>query len=918
LEYHKDKNKNYQLKTQKDRFAIFMFRFLKWFCPDRLYEEIEGDLLQKFNGDFKKFSKRKAELKLLWNVISFFRPGILFRNKFSFEIMHFFMIWTYFKLAARTLIRNKVFSTINVLGLTVSMVLCMLIFQYVRFELSYDDFHNDAHNIYRVATKVTLQDQLINHETNTYEGIRSALRSDFPGVKAATTIRQFTSDRNFIRYENKDKQLVTLQSFKALDVDSTFFGVFSFEVINGNSSILLRDPYSVVISETLSKQCFSGDAVGKYVEIYDGEKTKQYKITGVLKDIPFNSHIKFDLLTRSEPRNATFWNGDVGFWDWSGQTYIRLTNQSVPAELESKLAALAASNNGLKRNKDDYGQLSTFELQPLTDIHLFSHLQEELEINGSGTLVYGLMVLAMIIMAVAWINYINLSTAISESKIKSIGVRKVVGATRFALILQVLTESAMFNMLSVVIAITVVALFLPAFSGFSGIPLDYSVLYDKWLLISSIAFVLVGTFMSGIYPAVAISSFYPVRALKAKVAVRGFPLRRAMVIFQFGAAVILIVITVVAYEQLSYMRNKELGITTDQVVIVKALNFDKETWSNNEGGYRVDSAYLLRANLFKEDIRSHSGFVNATSLSHLPGQLPNWGTEFKAESIDSERAYRLSAVGIDYDFLSTLGVKLLAGRNFSTDFPADRGNEGRRAILINEAASKLLGFKAPEAAINQHITTYWGADYEIIGVVNSFHQLSLKENLQPIYFLLQPRALDYFAIQYTGENTSAAIEELGTIWQRHFPDYPFNYFFLDKYFDQQYHYDEQFRDVMSLFSGVTMFIAFLGLFGITSYAIVQRTKEIGIRKVLGATAANIIGLFTNDFARPILLANAIAIPLVYFLVTLWLENYAYKITLSWWLFTIPMIVVLFIALVAIGLQAIKIAVRNPVDSLRHE
>lgn len=828
------------------------------------------------------------------------------------------MTWTYFKLAARTLTRNKVFSTINVLGLTVSMILCMLIFQYVRFELSYDDFHHDAQNIYRVATKVTLQDHLINHETNTYEGIRSALKSDFPEVKAVTTIRKFTSDRNFIRYESKDQQLVTLQSFKAFDVDSTFFHVFSFEVIDGNSSMLFRDPYSAVISETLSKQCFSGDAVGKYIEVYDGEKTKRYKITGILKDVPFNSHIKFDLLTRSEPINATFWNGDVGFWDWSGQTYIRLNNQSAPAELESKLAALAASNNGLKRNKDDYGQVSTFELQPLADIHLFSHLQEELEINGSGTLVYGLIVLAMIIMAVAWINYVNLSTAISESKIKSIGVRKVVGATRFTLILQILTESAMFNFLSVMIAITLVALFFPVFSGFSGIPIDYNILNDKWLLISSIAFVLVGTFMSGIYPALAISSFYPVRALKAKVTIHGFSLRRALVVFQFGAAVILMVVTVVAYEQLSFMRSKELGIITDQVVIIKALNFDKETWSNNEGGYRIDSAYLLKANLFKEEIRSHAGFVNATSLSHIPGQLPNWGTEFKAEAIDPERAHRLSAVGIDYDFLSTLGIKLLAGRNFSTDFPADRGNEGRRAVLLNEAASKLFGFKTPEAAVNQHITTYWGADYEIIGVVNSFHQLSLKENLQPIYFLLQPRALDYFAIQYTGENASAAIEELGAIWHRHFPDYPFNYFFLDKYFDQQYHYDEQFRDIMSLFSCVTIFIAFLGLFGITSYAIVQRTKEIGIRKVLGATATNVIGLFTNDFARLILLANAIAIPLVYFLVTLWLENYAYRITLNWWLFIIPMMVVLSIALVAIGLQTIKIAVRNPVDSLRHE
>jgi putative ABC transport system permease protein len=424
--------------------------------------------------------------------------------------------------------------------------------------------------------------------------------------------------------------------------------------------------------------------------------------------------------------------------------------------------------------------------------------------------------------------------------------------------------------------------------------------------------------MSGIYPAFVIASIYPVRALKGQLQTGGFKIRQALVVFQFGAAAALMVATITAYQQLSFMRSKDLGIQVDQVAIIKALNFDKESWSDKEGGYSIDSAYLRRAERFKEQVRAHTHFVNATALSHLPGQLPNWGTEFKAESVESGNAYRLVAMGIDYDFLSTLGVELLAGRNFSPEFPSDRGNEGKRAVMINEAAAKLLGFKIPGDAVEKHISTYWGADYEIIGVINSFHQLSLKENLQPIYFILQPRALEYFAIHYKGENASAAMTQLKSIWLRHFPDYPFNYFFLNQYFDQQYKYDEKFRDIMGSFSGLAIFVACLGLFGLTSYAIVQRTKEIGIRKVLGATVYNVIGLFTRDFVKLVLLANIIALPLVYFAITRWLENYAYKINIGWPFFVVPLILILTIALITISLQTLKVAHRNPVDSLKYD
>jgi putative ABC transport system permease protein len=294
------------------------------------------------------------------------------------------------------------------------------------------------------------------------------------------------------------------------------------------------------------------------------------------------------------------------------------------------------------------------------------------------------------------------------------------------------------------------------------------------------------------------------------------------------------------------------------------------------------------------------------------------GTEFKAPSIDNEKAYRLLAVGIDYDFINTLNVKLLAGRNFSPDVTTDRGNEGRRAVLLNEAASKLLGFKTPEAAVHSHINAYWGADYEVIGVLNSFHQLSLKENLAPMYFILQPRALSYYAISFKGDDAHEAVKEIEAAWDQHFPEYAFDYFFLDEHFNKQYQAEQKLTGLLSLFTGIAIVIACLGLFGLTAYAIVRRTKEIGIRKVLGATISNVIGLFTKDFIWLILIANVIALPLTYIAAHRWLDGYAFRIGLYWWMFALPSLVILLIALVTISLQTVKVATTNPVESIKHE
>lgn len=895
-----------------------VFRFLKWFCPDHLYEEIEGDLIQRFNYDVNVFGEKKAKRRLIWNTVRFLRPGIIMRSKLSLQLHQLYLIKTYITLALRNLVKKRVFSFINVLGLTVAMTACILILFFVRYELSYDNLHLNASNIYRVSTRVTLQNQTITNNANTYEGILRALNEEFPEVNAATRVAGFNPDNTFVRIENEQHQLQPVEEYKGISTDDSFFSVFSFPLAEGEPDLVLENPLSAIVSETMANQYFNGNAIGKILETNDRERHYRYTITGVIKDVPGNSHLKFDILIHEPSGETNFWNGQIGFWDWAGKVYILLQEGTSTSVLEKKLNDLAKSNNDLKINKEDYGQVSTFHLQNLEDIHLHSHLSDELEINGSSVLVYALTILAVLIIVIAWFNYINLSTSISTEKIKAIGVRKVVGASRLALLFQILTESALFNLLSAVIAFMLANVLFVPFANFTGLPATYSMVLNKGVITFLTVFFVISTITSGIYPAKVISSFYPIPALKGR---GGFfsasLLRRGLVIFQFTAAIALAIITLIAYRQLSFMRNKELGISIDNVLIVKAQNFDKETWSNAAGGFIVDTAYTSKAVQFRNDLLHHSAVLNATTLSHPPGQLPNWGTEFQVNDTPG-KAVSLKAIGIDYDFLKTFNAKLLAGRNFSTDFPTDQGNEGKRAVLLNETAAKSLGFKNAEEAIHQHISTYWRADYEVIGVVSSFHQLSVKENLTPIYFILQPRALSYHAISFKEENVNDLLGQVRSSWNKYFPDHPFSYFFLDEYFEQQYQYDQKLGTLMTLFTGLAIFIACMGLFGLTSHAIVQRTKEIGIRKVLGATVSNIIGLFTADFMKLIFVANVIAFPLVYWIASQWLETYASRIPLGWWLFILPFAIILTIAVVTVSLQSISIALKNPAESLKYE
>lgn len=816
-------------------------------------------------------------------------------------------------IAFRSLRKNALFSTINVLGLSAGLTACILIALYVRFELSYDDFHTDAANIYRVTTTVKLENEIITRESRTYNGIIEVLKNDLPDVQATTVISAFDSERTFLRIRNSNGDVTPLTGYKGLYADESFFNVFSFPLVKGNAEESLNVQYSAVICEALAAKYFGNDAIGKVLEFKDDDQpVKHLTVRGVMKDVPANSHVKFDIIVNLPEQ-------DGNFWDWRGHAYLKLRAATNHTVIENRLNTLAIHKNGLKTNTDDYGQTSTFFLQPIADIHLHSRLEGEFEPGGSTLLVYALMAFAMLILIMGWSNYVSLSTAIYFKKIRQIAIRKIVGASKRSLTLQILTESAILNIAALSMATFLSWNLLSAFSDVVDIDANELNFLDSGWWFGVLAFLFISTMVSGAYPARALVSESPVRAMKGKVPMEGnFSIAKVLLVFQFTITTVFIITTITGFRQLTFMQSKELGINIDQVMVVKAFNFDQETWSDSAGGYVVDPIYLQKTQAFSDELQKLTNVVNVAALSHLPGQLPEWGTEFKAEGIDPSKAYPLKAIGVDYDFIPTLEIQLLAGRNFSRDYPSDHGNEEKRSIIINETASKLLGFRSPQEAVSQHISTYWGAHYGIIGVIRSFHQLSLKEDVTPLYFILQPRALSYFAIDLQTNNLSQLIPKIKSIWTRHFPDYPFDYLFLDDYFNGQYQGDVKFTKVTGIFTVLGILIGCMGLSGLTSYAIVQRTKEIGIRKVLGASAANVIAIFSTDFMKLIILANLIAIPAAYSGVSLWLKTYAYRTPLEWWVFVVPVALILVLALGTISAQTVKVALKNPVESLKSE
>ena len=801
------------------------------------------------------------------------------------------MIRNYLKIAFRSILRNKVFSFINVTGLALGISASLLILQYVNYELSYEDFNPKADRVYRLKTERYDKGELSTEWASGVVSIGHMLKENVPEIQR---FARLTGTSGVI-----SKGDIKFKEDRIYFANSDVFTVFGTNVIYGDPETALDELRTIAISETTAKKYFGRtDVVGETL-MYNEQASVE--ITAVFEDVPDNSHFKFDILGswvtaiqgREEQVNTVWW--------WDGYfNYIEVAEGVDQETLQAKVDAAVESVWGDALREAEHW--IDFPLQPMKDIHLYSNFIGEAEVNGDGDSVYALLFISFFIILIAWVNYINLATAKSMERAREVGLRKVLGSERGQLIRQFLTESMLINFLAVVLAFGIVMLVLPAFSQLADQPLSLALFTQQGFWLGLVVLFLAGTFLSGLYPAFVLSSFQPVQTLKgAKLSnTGGALLRKGLVVFQFIASVALMIGTYTVYEQISYMRNQDLGVDIDRTLVIKGPSVS-------------DSTYSEKLTAFTEVMKLNASVENVVVSTGVPGREVGWNAGgIRREGAPDTDGKQYRVLGLGYEFVETFDMKVIAGRAFNKDF----GDEESK-ILFSRSAAKDFGFATAEEALNTRIN-FWGNVYTIIGVVEDYHHTSLKENYDKLIFRMIPNANGFYSVKYNGANTQEVIRLAEEKWATFFPGNPFEYFFLDDRFNEQYAADQRFGSVFTIFSGLAIFVACLGLFGLAAFMATKRTKEIGIRKVLGASVPGILKLLSMDFLKLIVVAVLLAIPLTYYGMELWLDTFAFRIELYWYIFLVPAVLVMFIALATVSFQTSRAARANPVESLRYE
>ncbi len=872
-------------------------RFLHAICPEDLLEEIEGDLIQKFHRDAEKFGERKAKQRFLRSSLRFFRPGILLRNKFSFQLIQSDMIRNYMIVAFRNFLKQKSFTLLNVIGLSIGLVASLLILQYVKYERSFDTFHAKAKDIYRVQYNGFQNGKLRFECAAAVPAVGPALKNNFPEVKRFTRLFPVSG---VVAYESPEHGPISFLEEKMQVTDSSVFEIFDFKLLQGKQEDVLTGPNKAVISQRAAKKYFGDtDPIGKTIS-WNGDN--KFEVTGIFEDIPENSHIKFDFMFSYQTLNKQTENQAETSWGWYDfNTYVLLEPGTDVKVLQAKWDDYVKKARGEDWTKNNYSQ--QFILQPMLDIHLYANLLQESQPDerGDGDSVYALTFIALFILIIAWVNYINLATAKSLDRANEVGVRKVMGAQKRQLIYQFFSESFLINLFAAAIAILAVRLAWPYFSVLSGrdIPLSFMLQKEFWVLLT-ILFT-IGTILSGFYPAIILSSFKPVAVLKGKIVrtSQGNLMRKSLVVFQFVASIVLISGSIIVYQQLDFMRNQKLGIDISQTLVIKGP------------GVR-DSTFDARMSSFKAELLGVAGVKSVSGSSNVPGDEIFWASGIKRLVGGPETSIAGYTVAIDEDYISSFGLKLAAGRSFDREHTNER-----KSMIINRAMAEALDFDDPSTALGEK--TIQGDTFEIVGVLENYHQMSLKEAVTPLVFRFMPYNSNFIAIKVENqENYQQILSSLEGLWKESFDGNPIDHFFLDQFFNRQYEQEKQFGQIFALFTVLAIFIACLGLFGLASFMTAQRTKEIGIRKVLGSNVSSIVLLLSTGFIRLVLIANIIAWPLAWWLMDMWLQSFPYRIDINPLLFLLAGLGVVLIAFLSVGLQTFKAALLNPAKTLKYE
>jgi putative ABC transport system permease protein len=800
------------------------------------------------------------------------------------------MFKNYVLTTLRNISRRKGFSMLNVLGLSIGLAASLLIMQYVKDEFSYDDFHTNKENIYRVQYDRYRDNELVLQCATTFPKVAPALLADYPEVQKACRL-YLRYGGGVIRYDD-----IQMKEDNLFTADQSFFDLFSYPLLKGDRATALKEPNTAVVEEQTARKYFgAADPMGKRIKFGSQE---EYEITGVIRS-PENSHLKFSFLL-SYPTLVKIVGTDAEqAWGWYDfYTYIQLSPGADPKALEAKFPAFIK-----KYGAEGDDKKIKFSLQRLTDIHLNSDLLQEARVNGNGRSVYFLSIIAFFILVIAWVNYINLATARAVERAKEVGVRKAIGAGRLQLMGQFIAEALIVNFGAVIIAVALMSATIPLFNTLSGKALTTSILTDPALWYTAAGLFLAGSALSGLYPAFVLSSYQPARVLKGsmKGTHEGLLLRKMLVVMQFVASVALIAGTLIVYNQLQFMQNRDLGVDIDQVLVI------------NAPGVTDTSTYVSQLRSFKSEVQRHPNVQSFTASSEVPGNLIYWTNGAKRIGGDQELpSIVMYRMGIDHDFFNTYKNKVLAGRVFSEDFTADTSN-----VILNRKAIEVLGFNTPENAVGGQVKI--GNDtLTVVGVVENYHQEGLKSNFRQTAFHLLPENHSYYSVKVQAKDLEQTLAYIKEKYNQQFPENPFDYFFLDTFFQRQYQTDRQFGQVFGFFALLAIFVASLGLFGLASFTASQRTKEIGIRKVLGSTVPNIFLLLSKDFLKLVVIANVIAMPLVVYFMDKWLHTFAFRIHIGYWIFVVSAVLTLFIALITVSFQSIRAAMANPVKSLRYE
>lgn len=817
-------------------------------------------------------------LIFIFRIFLFVRGGIVFKN--------------YLKIAIRNIRRQKGYAFINIAGLAIGMACCILIILYIAHELSYDRFHQNADRIYRMGIDAkTGGSPILAPLSNAPSPL--VLKQDYPEVLDAVRIRtSFSVSNNLVKYEDKQ-----FYEKNVLYADNSFFNVFTFPMIKGDSKTALKASYSVVLTEGIATKYFGDDnPLGKVLRFDDQE---DFTVTGVVENVPQNSHFTFSMLCSFETLYARDREAMETWYNWNLYAYLLLPEGYDYRELEKKFPAFIEKHIG--KELKALGVEMKYFLQPLTRIHLHSNLQLELFGNSSILYVYIFGAIALFVLLIACINFMNLATARSANRAKEVGLRKVVGAKRKELIKQFLGESLVYSFFSLLIALMLVELALPFFRSLSGIDLRLSYASLGWLIPGFLGLILFVGVVAGSYPALFLSRFQPVRVLKGslKAGTASSRFRSLLVVAQFVISISLIIGTAIILNQLNYMKNTNLGFDKEKVLVVQIM----------------DQNIRQSLDSIKTELKGIPGILNVAASSIVPGEYPN-AQPFLPEGFSEKQAQIMESMDVDHDFIPTLGIEIAKGRNFSDEFKTDR----EEAALINETAARKFGWDDPVGKTIKaptSITLEWGTR-RIIGVVKDFHLASLHKTIAPLYISNRPSYLNSIIIKISSENSGHIIDLLREKWREIAPNRPFDYFFLGDSFDSQYDSEERLSDLVASFAGLAIFIACLGLFGMASFAAEQRTKEIGIRKVLGASIPGVVALLSKDFLKIVGIANIVAWPLAYFIMKRWLQSFAYRTSIELGVFILAGFLALAITLITVAYQAVKAAIANPVDSLRYE